>query len=1657
VYEYTATLFTGIAQTGLYVTDTNIGQFYNYSSLTNYFDLKNGTYCHPYWWYSIYRNAKAKFECAQETKFSVVEAPTCVYTLHYYGPGFCTNGNYPYLSGEPSLTPTTSPTAAPTLAGLHIPAYATLTEDYVKSVLLSLAGGVWAQKNNWKASKSLTSWQAIDVHVDPTTGNLTAPMEIYHAPNVYFMTTFPTEFALLKNGISVLSVAGCGITGTIPSFLADFVYLERLVLYNNGFTGPIPFGIGSNTALRELYLQDNNLASTIPKDMFLHALHIDLGSNDLTGPIPTVFGSALQSLHLDSNGLSGTLPWQVNTSSILELDLSNNNLHGKMPESLCDQKYFILYLAGNSLGCYPSCIQAGVSDITSAYSRCPGLVDYGLCDLEATFNISGLISKTKVPGTVWRYDSAHPLAYVWEGKQTYSSSGADLLSIAFDCRSQLSVVLLRIYDDDGNSLFDASDLDFTSIPGCGLEAPLVLAVNSISMVFSNWESMETWGFAATITPFSYPKGWDCNHVFDDDTTLGFTFYSYAKDYCSWYGVTCESGVSLRRLDLSTVGLWGTLPYSIGFLENIEYLDLGYNSISGSIPWTLGILSDLRTLTLQSNYLNGTIPSEVGLLTNMVDLNIAGNSLSGTMPLFLDTFMELQVLDLSSNNFHGKISPELCSLANISNLDAQLQNNHFSCYESHCFAGSPLRFDHSVGYCAPTAMPTPAPTSKAETKTVSTKLITGASVGGGVGGLAAFVLAYFAWRWFRRSDKYRCLGLPLHYAVVKKQEVTEEMLVRHMSTINGVTTDKKTIIDLIIATPACLVSATVLSKLLLALMLEEDKQTEEMQLIKTGMMPFSSTMFAMKPSDNPPLEPNGGTDINKNEIELVPPGPGLVMASNKIAVAPAEIIDPAIGDSVVASKYELAEKPAAGMDVFNGLTAVMKGGGGEAAATAAVTIRYHFWILVVQEERELFQEAVYLVVQANPERITELSELTDARARRCIDIASIPCKEILRRCSYLLYRYELKPGPHEHKSATSDVVFAADHGEWSFEKTRKSDPLNAMVSPRTPQSSIIAIPSKDVCLKFMRNKDQYLREIEVRERANLDPDCVIAIVSKFDGDSTSNENEANFRKGAVTQGFKDYPYCIVMDRAELSLKRIIDHGHIVGEDWDAIKTMFKQIVHAVEHMHDRKIIHGDLKPMNIMQGSGKMILIDLDASASFSESNPQYAGAKFSSAYTPPELICIGDDGNARVRVPPVGEDGELVSPASVEAAMRSGDSLLKKQAADSGSLSPVHLKSVKLPSYSMVRAHPSLDMWSLGALLYLLCSGMNLFRATVEDNVGSDMDLRALMEWAIGTKENCLSVVKDKMARNLISLLLHKNPERRLNCSQIMSHPFFTGKMPDRLQGEKAKFDVFLSYRVSSDSGHVKQLHDLLEAKGLKVWWDKKCLLPGQPWEEGFCAGLANSGHFVCLLSRGAINSDKAWENFSKLESGSRCDNVLLEWRLALELKRRGMIEGVFPVMIGDPMEDMESHAFTYSHYFSSGCHPRELPPWSVVSVEQKLMEHLDREGLGHPLEESMTVSSVVSEVLANQGGFIVGQPAKAWDDVVTEITRMISVTSSRHVQEEAQLISSPNSGSVANTARSNNAAAATNNNGSDISMKYERLLEENKILKLQLTARKTD
>eukprot|EP01042_Synura_sphagnicola_P025602 gene25602-32911_t len=156
----------------------------------------------------------------------------------------------------------------------------------------------------------------------------------------------------------------------------------------------------------------------------------------------------------------------------------------------------------------------------------------------------------------------------------------------------------------------------------------------------------------------------------------------------------------------------------------------------------------------------------------------------------------------------------------------------------------------------------------------------------------------------------------------------------------------------------------------------------------------------------------------------------------------------------------------------------------------------------------------------------------------------------------------------------------------------------------------------------------------------------------------------------------------MPAAERNLGAVLAHEHIAGRDWDQLKLISKQIIAAAGHMHGKGFVHGDIKPLNIMRIEGGFRLIDLDASVNYSQK--AYVGAKYSSSYLPPEMLSMSDSTENMIAIRSYQTDKDTNEPIT--------DGL----------------------PYSLLLAHPSFDMWSLGVTLFQLYTGETLFLADDE-------------------------------------------------------------------------------------------------------------------------------------------------------------------------------------------------------------------------------------------------------------------------------------------------------------------------------------------------------
>ncbi|KAF5472751.1 hypothetical protein F2P56_009444 [Juglans regia] len=150
--------------------------------------------------------------------------------------------------------------------------------------------------------------------------------------------------------------------------------------------------------------------------------------------------------------------------------------------------------------------------------------------------------------------------------------------------------------------------------------------------------------------------------------------SSGGDPCSesWKGITCE-GSAVVSIEISGLGLNGTMGYLLLDLKSLRKLDLSGNSIHDTIPYQLP--PNLTSLNLASNNLSGNLPYSVSSMVSLSYLNVSRNSLSQSFGDIFANHSGLATLDLSFNNFSGDLPSSLSSLSNLSSL--YLQKNQLT--------------------------------------------------------------------------------------------------------------------------------------------------------------------------------------------------------------------------------------------------------------------------------------------------------------------------------------------------------------------------------------------------------------------------------------------------------------------------------------------------------------------------------------------------------------------------------------------------------------------------------------------------------------------------------------------------------------------------------------------------------------------------------------------------------------------------------------------------------------------------------------------------------------------------------------------------------------------------------------------------------------------
>ncbi|KAM5573193.1 hypothetical protein ABKV19_012966 [Rosa sericea] len=432
------------------------------------------------------------------------------------------------------------------------------------------------------------------------------------------------------SSLEELSLSGNSMTGVITeSHFLNLSRLQGLLLSGNHFSinlssdwnppfqltglgmssyklGPaIPKWILRQTNLRGLLLSNATLSGSLPTkfwDLFSGLVWLDLSMNQIHGKLPNLSTSSLSFLNLSSNLFSGALP---SFSPMLDsLYLSNNRFSGPL-SSLCATQYPDLsdldisknLLSGELPNCWMQFQELQVLNLGK--NKLSGKIPSSLGNLQDLWflhlhdnNFSGELPSLENCTGLWMVDL---------GNNNLSGKIPTWIG-----QSLTNLVILRLRSNEFNGIIPFSLCSLASIH------VLDLSHNNISGGLP--------------------------HCFDNITALAHDSIgalSYFELELVWKGIEIEFGKNLagmRSIDMSSNYLTREIPPSIASMTELKSLNLSRNKLMGKLPEDFGNMKMLESLDLSRNQISGKIPASFASLNFLSVLDLSHNNLSGRIPL-----------------------------------------------------------------------------------------------------------------------------------------------------------------------------------------------------------------------------------------------------------------------------------------------------------------------------------------------------------------------------------------------------------------------------------------------------------------------------------------------------------------------------------------------------------------------------------------------------------------------------------------------------------------------------------------------------------------------------------------------------------------------------------------------------------------------------------------------------------------------------------------------------------------------------------------------------------------------------------------------------------------------------------------------------------------
>ncbi|GKB81257.1 putative leucine-rich repeat protein [Tanacetum coccineum] len=421
--------------------------------------------------------------------------------------------------------------------------------------------------------------------------------------------------------LDVMSLSSCNLGPSFPTWLRTQKNFSMLDISDAKINDFVPdwFWKQLKPNLRYLNLSSNQIHGTLPDLMYGYRSYFDFSSNNFSGLAP-LFPTDTQALVLNNNMFSGSISFLQNLTETFNIDLSNNQFFGEIPDFWTNFiNLMYLNLKNNNLeGRIPKSMGTlSLSMLSMSNNRLTGELYFSLTNWSSLqfLDLGGNKLSGRIPAGIGR-----------------SLSELRFLSLSFNVfhgtmpTSLCRLSNLQILDISSNNISG-------TIPKCLNSLKAMTQIKTLTLMVSNDVGM--------------------NRI----PMLPVPLFRYVfKALLQWKGMKHEYSKTLglvTSLDLSSNRFNGEIPGEITNLLGLVALNLSRNNLTWKIPHDIGRLRRLDFLDMSRNHLTGGIPKSLASLTNLGVLDLSKNNLSGRIP----TSTQLQSFDNSSYIRN----PSLCGL------------------------------------------------------------------------------------------------------------------------------------------------------------------------------------------------------------------------------------------------------------------------------------------------------------------------------------------------------------------------------------------------------------------------------------------------------------------------------------------------------------------------------------------------------------------------------------------------------------------------------------------------------------------------------------------------------------------------------------------------------------------------------------------------------------------------------------------------------------------------------------------------------------------------------------------------------------------------------------------------------------------------------------